>query len=119
MLTVCVCLSVVDKSVVYEIIDYLDKHPEVLKVDGYFDCELVKYYKLLIYLCCILFLYVVFFYMAAMNTVQYVDSTHTHTCTCTLHTCAHALHTHTHTHTHTHFTHTHTHTQYAYGQEFT
>lgn len=38
MLT-CHVVPLVDTSVVYEIMEYLEKHPEILKVDGYFDCE--------------------------------------------------------------------------------
>jgi len=39
-------LSAVDPSVLYQIIDYLDKHPEVVKVESYFDCALIYNYKI-------------------------------------------------------------------------
>ena len=31
-----------DRAIIYEVMDYLEEHPEVLKVDSYFDSECHK-----------------------------------------------------------------------------
>jgi len=49
--------SVVDPSVLYQIIDFMDNHPELLKVESYFDCALFNNYWLLNYF--VVFCYII------------------------------------------------------------
>ena len=50
----------------YEVMDYLEEHPEVLKIDSYFDSE---HEKVLLTLSFTYFSSTVFFCVAVLNTV--------------------------------------------------
>ena len=71
---VCVCINHIltgplvtgDRAIMYEVMDYLEEHPEVLKIDSYFDS---KHEKVLLTLSFTYFSSTVFFCVAVLNTV--------------------------------------------------
>ena len=71
---VCVCINHIltgllvtgDRAIMYEVMDYLEEHPEVLKIDSYFDSE---HEKVLLTLSFTSFSSTVFFCVAVLNTV--------------------------------------------------
>ena len=74
MFVMCVCINHIltgplvtgDRAIMYEVMDYLEEHPEVLKIDSYFDS---KDEKILLILSFTYFSSTVFFCVAVLNTV--------------------------------------------------
>ena len=56
----------IDPSVIVEIVDYLEQHPQVLRLSSYFDCKLILYNAMTL-----MTVLLVFFFEAAMNVVRY------------------------------------------------